>query len=111
MKQRIRLTVGFFHYSAGLALFAAPWLTQRYSPEGLIESVCGAILITSSALSRFELGWFKLLAYKEHLIVALTISGILSAFSLAQLSSGSLQASWLVIGVLSVLATSVALKM
>jgi hypothetical protein len=111
MKQKVRLSIGLFHYVAGLALFATPWLGREYSEAGVVDSAIGVAFIGCSAFSRFELGVLKLLSYREHLYTILTLSLLLGAFSVSGISAGDIQFKWMLLAAISVVLSAWSLRL
>jgi hypothetical protein len=84
MKITIRITHGLYHYLLGLGLFLAPWFIAASTSAVIIHSVTGAFLLASSAFAAYELGWFRLLKYKEYLYATLLAAALLIGLSLSR---------------------------
>lgn len=75
-------THGYLDYTVGIFLMIAPFIFHltNINPEGLVFYVLGVAAIFYSALTNYELGLFKLIPMKVHLILDV-LSGIFLAAS------------------------------
>ncbi|MEZ0130597.1 SPW repeat protein [Flavobacterium sp. LBUM151] len=75
-------THGYLDYIVGIFLMVAPLILHlgRKSPEALVFYILGVTLIIYSALTNYELGFFKLIPMKMHLFLDV-LSGIFLAAS------------------------------
>ncbi|MDR7211048.1 SPW repeat protein [Flavobacterium piscis] len=75
-------THAYLDYIVGIFLLVAPFTFHlaRRSPEGLIFFILGAGLLIYSMITNYELGLFKIIPMKVHLLLDV-LSGIILAAS------------------------------
>lgn len=75
-------THGFLDYGVGLFLIAVPWLFgfANDGPETRIFVILGLGALVYSLFTRYELGLFKVIPFRAHLVLDL-MSGLLLAAS------------------------------